>query len=121
MTIRVTHQAHRQESRLKRPVGSVVIGTYQSRAGMEGVITDSRCRVKEEIASFFTLSIKKYYDTEVLVEWEDKKTSWTRTSKVICINHLSQDVVKKIKEAELAKRSHVNARRREIRKFGRCK
>ncbi|MFA7162827.1 MAG: hypothetical protein WC097_01585, partial [Eubacteriales bacterium] len=95
--------------------------TYQSRAGMEGVIIDSRCRVKEEIARFFTLSIRKFYDTEILVEWKDKKTSWTRTSKVICINHLSQDVVKKIKEAELAKRLRANTRRREIRRLGRCK
>ena len=118
MTTRVTHQAHRQESRLKRPVGSVVIGTYQSRAGMQGVIIDSRCRVKKEIARFSTLSIRKFYDTEVLIEWEDKKTSWTRTSKVICINHLSQDAIQRKKEAELSKRYLANERRRELRKLG---
>jgi len=110
----IKRQAHRQESRLKHPVGSVVIGTYQSRAGMQGVIIESICRVKEEYS-------KKYYDTEVLVKWEDKKSSWTRTSKVICINHLSQDAIQRIKEAELSRRCLANERRREIRKFGGCK
>lgn len=118
MTTSVKHQAHRQESRLKRPVGSVVIGTYQSRAGMQGVIIESICRVKEEKRKFSTYT-KKYYDTEILVKWEDKKSSWTRTSKVICINHLSQDVVQKIKEAELSKRYLANERRKENRMFER--
>lgn len=119
--ITIQYQNHRQGSRLKHPVGSTVIGTYQSRAGMEGVITDSRCRVKKAAARVSTLPLRKFYDTEVCVEWEDKKTSWTRTSKVICINYLSQDLVKKIKEAELAKRLRANARRREIRRLGGCK
>lgn len=79
---------------------------------MQGVIIDSRCRVKKEES-------KKYYDTEVFVKWEDKKSSWTHTSKVICINHLSQDAVQRIKEAELSKRCLANERRKENRMFKR--
>ena len=119
MTTSVRHQAHKQESRLKRPVGSVVIGTYQSRAGMQGVIIESICRVKEEEKEFLNAAYtKKYYDTEVLVKWEDKKSSWTRASKVICINHLSQGAIQRKKEAELSKRYLANERRRELRKLG---
>lgn len=120
-TSNVTHQTHRQVKRLKHPVGSTVIGTYQSRAGIKGIIRGSRCRVKEEISGFSNTSTKKYYDTEVLVEWEDNKVSQTRTGKVRCIDNLSQDVVERIKEVELIKRSCVNAYRREMKHHKRCK